>query len=73
MKISPDSYLGNVHAATEFEFHRQLAKIGKPANRMEWTMTPPTINAYYDSLTNTINFPAGILHRLTLKRRRTTR
>ena len=61
VKISPDSYLGNVHAATEFEFHRQLAKIGKPANRMEWTMTPPTINAYNDSLTNTINFPAGIL------------
>ncbi len=61
VKISPESYLGNVHAATEFEFHRQLAKIGKPANRMEWTMTPPTINAYNDPLTNTINFPAGIL------------
>lgn len=61
VKIVPDSYLKNVHATTEFEFHRQLAKIGKPANRRDWTMTPPTINAYNDPLTNTINFPAGIL------------
>lgn len=61
VKISPDSYLDNVHAATSFEFRRQLAKIGKPADRNDWTMTPPTINAYNDPLTNTINFPAGIL------------
>jgi len=47
--------------STTFEFQRQLNKIGKPANRMDWTMTPPTINAYNDPLTNTINFPAGIL------------
>ena len=59
--ITPDSYLNNVHSATTFEFQRQLNKIGKPANRMDWTMTPPTINAYNDPLTNTINFPAGIL------------
>src|SRR5208283_3848065 len=44
-----------------FEFERWLGKIGKPVDRSEWTMTPPTINAYYDAQLNTINFPAGIL------------
>jgi len=61
VKIIPNSYLDNVHQATAFEFHRQLAKIGKPVDRAEWGMTPPTINAYYDPQLNTINFPAGIL------------
>lgn len=61
MTISRDSYLGNIHAATAFEFRRQLNKVGKPVDRSEWTMTPPTINAYYDAQLNTINFPAGIL------------
>jgi putative endopeptidase len=61
VKITRDSYLNNVHEATKFEFHRQLDKIGKPVDRGEWTMTPPTINAYYDAQLNTINFPAGIL------------
>ena len=40
--------LGNVARADAFEFHRQLAKIGKPVDRTEWDMTPPTVNAYYD-------------------------
>jgi endothelin-converting enzyme/putative endopeptidase len=61
LKVAPDSYLHNVHAATAFEFKRQLDKVGKPVDRGEWTMTPPTINAYYDPQLNTINFPAGIL------------
>jgi putative endopeptidase len=61
VKVGRDSYLNNVHEATAFEFHRQLSKIGKPVDREEWTMTPPTINAYYDAQLNTINFPAGIL------------
>jgi len=61
VKIGRESYLNNVHAATTFEYHRQLNKIGKPVDRGEWTMTPPTINAYYDAQLNTINFPAGIL------------
>ncbi|MBZ5573731.1 MAG: M13 family metallopeptidase [Acidobacteriia bacterium] len=61
VKITRTSYLDNVHAATTFEFHRQLDKIGKPVDRTEWTMTPPTINAYYNPQLNTINFPAGIL------------
>jgi endothelin-converting enzyme/putative endopeptidase len=53
--------LGNVVRATEFENHRQLAKIGKPVDRGEWSMSPPTINAYYNPSMNDINFPAGIL------------
>jgi putative endopeptidase len=44
-----------------FEFERDLAKIGKPVDRTEWEMTPPTVNAYYDPLMNEIVFPAGIL------------
>ena len=61
LTISRDDEIGNVLRAREFEFHRQLAKIGKPVDRGEWVMTPPTVNAYYDSLMNDINFPAGIL------------
>ncbi len=61
VKITRTSYLNNVREATVFEFHRQLDKIGRPVDRSEWTMTPPTINAYYDPQLNTINFPAGIL------------
>jgi putative endopeptidase len=53
--------LGNDERATVFEFRRQLAKIGKPVDRTEWQMTPPTVNAYYDPQMNNINFPAGIL------------
>ncbi len=61
VKITNNSYVDNVREATAFEFRRQLNKIGKPVDREEWTMTPPTINAYYDPQLNTINFPAGIL------------
>lgn len=56
----PDAF-GNVLRARAFEFHRQLNKIGKPVDRGEWEMTPPTVNAYYDDAMNDINFPAGIL------------
>ena len=61
VEIKPDTYLENVHRATAFEFNRWVQKIGKPIDRYDWTMTPPTINAYYDPQFNTINFPAGIL------------
>jgi putative endopeptidase len=50
-----------VEQASAAEFERWVAKVGKPVDRSEWTMTPPTINAYYDPQLNTINFPAGIL------------
>ena len=61
VKITRDSYLNNVGQASSFEYERWAAKIGKPVDRTEWTMTPATINAYYDPQLNTINFPAGIL------------
>ena len=61
VKIARDSWLNNVGQASSFEFERWVAKVGKPVDRAEWTMTPPTINAYYDPQLNTINFPAGIL------------
>ena len=52
---------GNVVRAQTFENQRELAKIGKPVDRGEWEMTPPTVNAYYNPQMNDINFPAGIL------------
>jgi putative endopeptidase len=61
LKIDRTDELGNVLRGREFEFHRQLAKIGKPIDRGEWQMTPPTVNAYYDPQMNDINFPAGTL------------
>ncbi len=61
VKITRTSFSGNVAQASSFEFERWIGKIGKPVDRGEWTMTPPTINAYYDPQLNTINFPAGIL------------
>jgi putative endopeptidase len=54
-------FLVNVSRATVFESRRQLAKIGKPVDRGEWGMTPPTVNAYYNAQMNDINFPAGVL------------
>ncbi|MGC2743749.1 MAG: M13 family metallopeptidase [Candidatus Angelobacter sp.] len=61
LKIERGDALGNSLRANAFEFHRQLAKIGKPLDKQEWQMTPPTVNAYYDPTENNINFPAGIL------------
>jgi endothelin-converting enzyme/putative endopeptidase len=61
LKIVGGDALGNSLRANEFEINRQLQKIGKPVDRLEWFMTPPTINAYYDPQMNNINFPAGIL------------
>jgi putative endopeptidase len=61
LKIESTSYAENVRRSFEFEHLRQLAKIGKPLDRTEWGMTPPTVNAYYSSGMNEIVFPAGIL------------
>jgi endothelin-converting enzyme/putative endopeptidase len=61
IEVRRDDFLGNVHRATIFESKRQLAKIGKPLDRGEWGMTPPTVNAYYNAQMNDINFPAGVL------------
>ncbi|MBZ5602968.1 MAG: M13 family metallopeptidase [Acidobacteriia bacterium] len=61
VKISRDDPYGNNERANEFELTRRLAKIGKPVDKTEWEMSPPTVNAYYDPQENDINFPAGIL------------
>jgi putative endopeptidase len=50
-----------VRAASKWEYARQLAKIGKPVDRSDWGMTPPTVNAYYDPSLNQIVLPAGQL------------
>jgi putative endopeptidase len=60
-EVKGDSYDGNVVRGAEFEFHRVVGKIGKPVDRTEWGMTPPTVNAYYNPSKNEIVFPAGIL------------
>ena len=59
--IKRGDFFGNVSRAVVFETDRQLAKIGKPVDRGEWGMTPPTVNAYYNPSMNDINFPAGVL------------
>ena len=59
--IKPDDFFGNVLRAQRFESHRDLAKIGRPVDRGEWFMTPPSVNAYYNPQMNDINFAAGIL------------
>ena len=61
LKIVRGDLMGNFLRANEFEAHRQIAKIGKPVDRNEWQMTPPTVNAYYSPPRNEIVFPAGIL------------
>jgi putative endopeptidase len=61
LKIVHGDLMGNFLRANEFEARRQIAKIGKPLDRNEWQMTPPTVNAYYSPPRNEIVFPAGIL------------
>jgi putative endopeptidase len=51
--------LGNLERVRQFDFNRELAKIGKPVDKNEWHMSPPTVNAYYDPQQNNVNFPAG--------------
>jgi endothelin-converting enzyme/putative endopeptidase len=61
LQVSRDDFAGDVTHAIVFESRRQLDKIGKPVDRGEWGMTPPTVNAYYNPQMNDINFPAGVL------------
>ncbi len=61
LTIVPDSYYADVEAASKYDYHYDIGKIGKKTDRREWSMTPQTVNAYYDPQTNTINFPAAIL------------
>ena len=61
LRIVRGDALGNELRAEAFEVRRDLDKIGKALDRSEWSMSPPTVNAYYNPLQNNINFPAGIL------------
>ena len=61
LAIDRASYVQNRQRANVFESKRRLAKIGKPVDKDEWEMTPPTVNAYYEPTKNEIVFPAGIL------------
>jgi putative endopeptidase len=61
LEISRGDAIGNSRRARRFEFERRLARIGKPTDSNEWTMSPPTVDAYYSATMNQVNFPAGIL------------
>ncbi len=61
LEIGSQSYAENVMHAEAFETRYRLAQLGKPVDRLEWHMTPPTVNAYYNESMNEIVFPAGIL------------
>jgi endothelin-converting enzyme/putative endopeptidase len=67
--VSRASHFKNKTAATAFESHRLLSKIGKPVDREDWEMTPPTVNAGYEPSLNEMAFPAGILERPFFDRR----
>jgi putative endopeptidase len=61
LEARPGPFATNLLLANEFETRRDLKKIGRPTNRSEWGMTPPTVNAYYNPPNNEITFPAGIM------------
>ena len=61
LDIKADDLIGNMRRVNEFEFRRQMARLGKPIDRTEWGMTPQTVNAYYSPPMNEIVFPAAIL------------
>ncbi|MDE3253613.1 MAG: M13 family metallopeptidase, partial [Bacteroidota bacterium] len=59
--IERDDFYGNMRRIARHDYQENIAKIGKPVDKTEWTMTPPTVNAYYNPTYNEIVFPAGIL------------
>lgn len=61
LDIKSNDLVGNVRAISTFNYHQQIAKLGKPVDRDEWFMTPQTVNAYYHPVANEIVFPAAIL------------
>lgn len=61
LKVERNDLIGDIRRSAVFERNYMLAKLGKPVDEKEWGMTPPTVNAYYMSSMNDINFPAGIL------------
>ena len=61
LEVVQGDFFGNIKRAQDFEYNRQLSKLGKPVDRTEWGMTPQTVNAYYNPTLNEIVFPAAIL------------
>jgi len=61
IEISKDSYYKNLESIAKHNYKEMVEKVGKPVDREEWGMTPPTVNAYYNPSFNEIVFPAGIL------------
>jgi len=61
LEVKRDDYFGDAVRASRFEDAREWNKLGKPVDLMEWGMTPPTVNAYFNPQMNDINFPAGVL------------
>lgn len=61
LQISSDNYVKNIFASSSFDYDFMVSKLGKPVDKTEWFMTPPTVNAYYNPAFNEIVFPAGIL------------
>ncbi len=61
LKIVPDNYVANIFATSSWQYDYDINKLGKPVDKTEWGMTPPTVNAYYNPAFNEIVFPAGIL------------
>jgi putative endopeptidase len=61
LTVVGNDYVKNILASAEWEYNFELSKLGRPVDRMEWGMTPPTVNAYYNPAFNEIVFPAGIL------------
>ena len=61
LKVAKNDLYGNSVRAIEFEYQRNINKLGKPVDRTEWGMTPQTVNAYYNPSLNEIVFPAAIL------------
>ncbi|MBB3223856.1 M13 family metallopeptidase [Pseudoduganella umbonata] len=61
LTVKRDDLLGNMQRASEFNYNKEMNKLGKPIDRDEWLMTPQTVNAYYNPEMNEIVFPASIL------------
>jgi len=61
LEVKRDDLIGNLRRSDAFDWDWEIGHLGKPVDEREWGMTPPTVNAYYNSSLNDINFPAGIL------------
>ncbi|GGY18247.1 M13 family metallopeptidase [Paludibacterium paludis] len=61
LEVKPDDLVGNTDRAAAFAYRFQIGHLGRPVDRSEWSMTPQTVNAYYNPSNNEIVFPAAIL------------